>query len=636
MKGRLAALVALATLAVAGCSGPAKAPTLRELASGASVDAFADPEALERAEAAGRLRRLPEAREKAGGRPVTIVASAPNEGEVRELSVICERGQSDKRVRLTPLAVKALPRDRNADADQFLKEAGLERRALVGFAPVERAAIYETSREQVFVAIGPGESGSAPRLAMLYRGDQAILLDLAGVKRWKAVENRLKQAVAVGATLEQVRDEVGFVALIPYAEERAAAEPLVRAFQGELDKRVVAVEGAWHGASLEERCALLREAQDLLGASKPAPERFVSLEKRLRDELCAQLDREVAQADAASAPHTAAGWLLARARLASDASALARAKKLLEASLDANVPALQGAEMSLVEPLYEGGLLLGEKAPVTALAGVKTGTRGEHARRATVPPGTLEVSAREDTLEEHTTRENRVHDFTRVNPAWVVWREDHARIEADMAANDAVMSANAGYEKSEQTINLNIIKTTTNLDMKARYEAAEQRGQGLKQNLAAHKSAEPRPRIPAQATYPVDVQTWSGKIQRRVQLTIQHEKIELVQDYAVGSNGDRTAGSQASDLASENIPPSDTWRAREAHVAAAGVVFAKGLAGALLPRLRSLLDRRVVASLERVKDPGVRLSEERWARYLLGLDQATADRDRCARALGGS
>ncbi len=632
MSGRLLAAALLLAL-TSGCASHVAPLTLRDVAKGANVEAYADSKALAEAEGEGKLRRGANTKVKAGGRPVSVVTSHLTDGEIREISVVCERGQADQREYLTPLATLAVPRDGAADAGAFLSSAGLERRALVGFLPREKAALYETDKTDVFVGIGPG---SPPRLALVFKGETALLLDLGGVFRWKAVENRLKAAVAANAGLEQVRDEVACVELIPYQEDRAAAEPLVKTFQGALDQRAAEISAAWTNASLVDRCALAREVHDVVLASGKKPdERFASLEKRLRDELGDQLDAEVKKATAAGATHTAAGWLVARARSMGDERALGEARKLLGASVSSLVPALSGTDDSLVEPLYGGDELLGARSPLVLLAGVRTGSRSQFLEAASGTAARLELGPVTDDVKESLAHEKWLHKYTYTNPQWIVWNDRLKGLEGELAAAEAMAKANSNYEKREQ-VNFNIYVTTTNLTMKAAYEAWMKVAGNLVAQIADHKTAQPRRRLPTQTTYDVETQAWSGTVTCHGPLHVDGAKHDIVLSYPVGANGARTKGSNASDDPAENIPASNTFTTKAVHLAEARKVLAKSLASTVGPHLRTAIRARLAAHLERVPDARLRGEEQDWAHYFFDLEQKNDARARFARALGGS
>ncbi len=81
----------------------------------------------------------------------------------------------------------------------------------------------------------------------------------------------------------------------------------------------------------------------------------------------------------------------------------------------------------------------------------------------------------------------------------------------------------------------------------------------------------------------------------------------------------RTAGSQASDLPEENVPPADGWTTAEAIAADDLRTFDAALADLVRPALVAALERRLEADVTARVAAAGRDDERAWARLFFGL-----------------
>lgn len=638
-----------------GCAASPPGPlATSDLLDWPRLEAWADPERVAVAQAEGAAARAAIEPLTLGERELRrVVAVGLRGGEVRDLTLVCERavGQSDRALR--PWALTAAPHDGPAMA-VALDAAGATRGELLSIAPERRLTVWRTALPGVYRLYERGPGDQALLTGVARAPDDRALDDLLpGTRRWAAVARRVERAVATGAKLEQLREEVACVEAIPFEDERVRARPIFEVFARELEQRRAAVEAAWPAADLVERCRLAREAEDCALAARVLDDgRHRALADRLRAAVRSELEVAAEQARGAGQLAAAAGWLFAAATFAGpDAAAGAgRARALAAPLVRALLPALDGPALRARRPgldaLYAPPPLgLGDGLLVRL--GLAPAGREAHVAAAAAPVARLEVGPLRGDLRQRAEEHTLEHRFTRPNPAWAEWRAAMDQAEAQLQAAAASAAATANYTRVESYYvhfhgtDGTFIRTekrdrvVTDEAMRAAHQqacAARDEAQARRQRLAP---LEPPRRLPARTTYVERWQVWSGHLEREVTLELDGRRLALPQRQPAPSHRVRTAGSQASDLPDENIPASDGWTTAEAIAADAERSFEAALPDLARPALVEAMARRLEADVARrvAAGPG-RQDELAWCRLLLGLPVAAPERARRLTALG--
>ncbi|MCA8921280.1 MAG: hypothetical protein KDD82_05695, partial [Planctomycetes bacterium] len=284
-----------AALALSGCG----APSLQPLSASALKDwdelaSYTDEQALAAAEADGRLAKHRVGRGELGRRSLDLITvEGLTDGAVQDLAVYCDVVRVDAEAERKPIAFLATLRD-----PATANSGGLTRGKLLLVVPERQLTGYTCDQAGTYLFYLRLPDGSAGLYAIARAAEGEAIDDFVEGQRWSSVVKRLERAVATGAALEQIRDEIACVEAIPFPEDRAAAEPLLETYVRELAQRADTIEAAWSGASLARRVVLTREAVDLAGAAAILPtRRFAQLAERLRPEVDAQLAEAAARAE---------------------------------------------------------------------------------------------------------------------------------------------------------------------------------------------------------------------------------------------------------------------------------------------------------------------------------------------------
>jgi hypothetical protein len=616
------------------------------------LEAWADPAGVEAAQQSGVAARAVLEPITIAGRDLRrVVAEGLRGGEVRELTLVCERSLGQAERALRPWALVAAPHD-GATMAAALDAAGASRGDLHSVIPERRLTAWRTALPGVYRLYerAPGADGQAVLVGVARAPDDRALDDLLpGARRWTAIARRVERAVATGAKLEQLREEVACVEAVPFEEERARVRPIFDVFTRELEQRRAAIEAAWPGADLAVRCKLAREAIDGAAAAQVLDDgRHRALAERLTAEVRAQLLEAADVAERERRDFASAGWRLAAATFAGAESAAvaARGQDLLRARVLALLPALDGPANPGLDGLWTDPPL-GLRDALLGRYGLAPSGRAAHRAASTTPAARLEVGRLQGDLKAHTEDRTVVHDYTRPNPEWARWNDAVNEVARQLDAAVATAAATENYTTNEtyyehvHTTDGRFVRTdkktrlVTNEAKRAAHYQAKAAAEDAQIRLQRLAPLEPPKRLPAQTTYVEHWQVWTGEVGRPVTLTLDGQRAPLPQRQPAPSHRVRTAGFQGSDLREENVPPEDGWTTTEAIAADALRMFDGALPDLVRPLVVEALARRVAKDVEgRVAARPGRDDELAWAHLFFGLPLAADDRARRVGALG--